>query len=432
MQRRQFLKISSAAAVSTLLFSQCAEEKQSNIIFIMVDDFGYECLGCNGSTSYQTPHIDQLAESGVRFEHAYSTPLCTPTRVQVMTGQYNFRNYTEFGSLPPGEFTFGHLLQQAGYKTCVAGKWQLAGKIEGTQYRGQGTLPQDAGFDEHCLWQVKHKGSRYWNPTINENGVLHEQLRGEFGPDVFTDYITDFITRHQSDPFFVYYPMALTHNPFVPTPHQNPTGEEKQSDDPSHFKYFVEYTDSLVGRIVETLDRLNLRENTLIVFTGDNGTKNTVTSRLQDKSIRGDKGNPTVYGTHVPLIVNWKDRIAPKQVNKNLIDFTDFFVTFAEAAGIAPPADLPLDGQSFLPQLLGQPCETRDWVFCHYEPRWSRWQPARFVHDRTWKLYQDGRIYNIARDPLEENIILYSDLDTAVKQIIDSFKAVLENLKGVN
>ncbi|MDZ7722257.1 MAG: sulfatase-like hydrolase/transferase [candidate division KSB1 bacterium] len=291
-------------------------------------------------------------------------------------------------------------------------------------------MPKDAGFDEHCLWQVQHKGSRYWDPTIIENGVLHEKLQGEFGPDVFTDYITDFITRHQSDPFFVYYPMALTHNPFVPTPQQNPTDTEKNSDDPSHFKYFVEYTDSLVGRIVETLDRLNLRENTLIVFTGDNGTKNTVTSRMPDKSIRGDKGNPTVYGTHVPLVINWHNVIAPNQVNENLIDFTDFFVTFAEAAGIEPPADLPLDGLSFLPQLLGKPCETREWVFCHYEPRWSRWKPARFVHNKTWKLYGDGRIFNIKNDPLEENHKNYEDLDTATKRTIDTFKNVLKTMKG--
>ncbi|MDZ7722258.1 MAG: sulfatase-like hydrolase/transferase [candidate division KSB1 bacterium] len=146
MHRRQFLKMSSAAAVSTLLLSQCATTQRPNIVFIMVDDFGYESLSCNGSISYQTPHIDQLAETGVRFEHAHSTPLCTPTRVQVMTGQYNFRNYTEFGSLPPGEFTFGHLFQQAGYKTCVAGKWQRRRQNRGHKISGRGNIAKRCGF----------------------------------------------------------------------------------------------------------------------------------------------------------------------------------------------------------------------------------------------------------------------------------------------
>jgi arylsulfatase A-like enzyme len=185
MKRRAFLQASFAGGAGLLAKPVPAQTRPPNIVLMMADDLGYECLGCNGALDYRTPRLDAMAAAGVRFTGAHSTPLCTPTRVQLMTGKYNFRNYTEFGALPPGEFTFGHLLQQAGYRTCVVGKWQLAGKVEGTAQRGEGTLPQDAGFDEHCLWQVKNRGSRYWRPIVQINGELQSEMNGRYGPDIF-------------------------------------------------------------------------------------------------------------------------------------------------------------------------------------------------------------------------------------------------------
>jgi arylsulfatase A len=197
MTRREFLP----AALGGLVNVQA---RQPNVVLIMADDLGYECLRCNGATGYHTPKLDELAASGIRFTRAHSTPLCTPTRVQLMTGQYNFRNYKEFGSLPKGERTFGHLLQQAGYRTAVAGKWQLAGAIEGTKYKGIGTFPSEAGFHEHCLWQVKDRGSRYWAPIVQINDKLKRGDSGTFGPDLFTDFAEEFMERHRNKPFFLY------------------------------------------------------------------------------------------------------------------------------------------------------------------------------------------------------------------------------------
>lgn len=395
----------------------------------MADDLGYECLGCNGASAYRTPNLDRLAGSGVRFTQAHSTPLCTPTRVQLMTGKYNFRNYTEFGSLPQGETTFGHQLQKLGYRTGVMGKWQLAGAIEGTQYKGVGTLPEAAGFDEHCLWQVKARGSRYWDPTVQVNGDLQPVRRGEFGSDIFAKYAEDFVERHRGRPFFLYYPMALTHDPFVPTPRsRNFTSAQKQKSDPVWFGEMVGYMDYLVGRVIAAVDRQGLAGNTLILFTGDNGTHSSITTQTRSGPYRGGKGGTTAAGTHVPLLARWQGVSRRGVIREDLVDFTDFFPTLVDAAGGEMPAGHPKDGRSFLPQIRGGKGRSREWIFCHYEPKWGRRAAARWVMNRRWKLYGDGRFFDLSIDPLESNppiAVPDQARDTAAQ-----FKQVLSTMKS--
>ena len=154
-----------------MVIQAMAQEKDfrsPNIILIMADDLGYETLGINGSDDYQTPNLDKLAKEGMNFTQTYSMPLCTPSRVQIMTGKYNFRNYIGFGLLKPEEPTFAHYLKQSGYNTFVAGKWQLYGNAGQHELAGGqiGTLPESAGFDEYFLWQVQALGSRYKDPMI--------------------------------------------------------------------------------------------------------------------------------------------------------------------------------------------------------------------------------------------------------------------------
>jgi len=194
-------------------------KKPSNIILIMADDLGYEVLGCNGSTEYNTPNLDKMADSGLRFTNFHSTPLCTPSRVQLMTGKYNHRNYIGFGLLDPNEKTIAHYMKEAGYKTAVAGKWQLYGNATQQKLAGgrTGSLPDEAGFDEWCLWQVKDRGWRYKSPTLEVNGELIKSPK-EYGPGLFSDFITDFMGKHTDSSFFIYYPMALVHDPFEPVP----------------------------------------------------------------------------------------------------------------------------------------------------------------------------------------------------------------------
>lgn len=428
MNRRQFLTTGLTAVATARAQSS---KRPPNIVLILADDLGYECLGCNGAVSYKTPNLDRLAATGLRFTNAHSTPLCTPTRVQLMTGKYNFRNYTEFGSLPQGESTFAHMMRNAGYATAVAGKWQLAGAIEGTAYKGQGTLPEEAGFDEHCLWQVKDRGSRYWNPTVQENGKLHPVQEGKYGPDLFGRFAVDFIERHRDRPFFFYYAMALTHDPFVPTPQsESHPPEQKNKNNTRWFGDMVSYMDGIVGRIVAKIDELKLSNDTLIIFTGDNGTHPTITTMTKDGPYKGDKGNTTIAGTHVPLIARWTGRTPSGSTCDDLIDFTDFMPTMAELSRAKLPANHPRDGRSFAARLTGGKATPREWVFCDYNPRWGRFKPARWVMNKRWKLYEDGRFFDIASDPREQ--VPITDRTPETEQTIGRFRQVLSKMHRKN
>jgi len=414
INRRQFIKAAGLGA-AVLTAPGCLDAaglssgrnigNKPNIILIMADDIGYECFGCYGSESYKTPVLDELARTGMRFEHCYSQPLCTPSRVKIMTGQYNFRNYVNFGVLDPKQKTFGHLLRECGYATCVVGKWQLYGSInQSAEVRGTGSLPEQAGFDEHCLWQIKERGSRYKDPVMVENGEIRNDLQGKYGPDVSCDYALDFIERHKTGPFLVYFPMALVHSPFVPTPDSEDWDKKKHKNDTKYFADMVTYMDKIVGRIVNKLDELGLRENTLVLFTGDNGTNKSIKSKMPDGIIQGDKGQTTDAGTRVPLIVNQPGVVPAGKVCSDLVDFSDFVPTFAEAAGAESPGDMQLDGRSFLPQLRGEKGNPREWIFCHYDPKWlGRKKAVRFVRDKRWKLYDNGDLYDMSADTLEQN-----------------------------
>lgn len=409
-------------------------DSRPNIILIMADDLGYETLGTYGSTDYATPNLDRLAQEGMRFENCYSTPLCTPTRVQLMTGKYNFRNYIGFGLLDPNEKTFGNYLQEAGYKTVVVGKWQLLGNDYQRELAGGkvGTWPSNAGFDDYCLWQIDQRGSRYKDPLLSIKGHGTKEYTGEYGPDKFVDHIETFMESNLENPFFVYYPMVLTHDPFVPTPDQvdfRGFDPAIKVNDTTYFRYMVAYMDKLIGRITKKIDDLGIRENTLVLFIGDNGTDRKVISRNNGVKIAGRKGYPVEAGTHVPFIANWKGTIAPGQSNPNLIDFTDFLPSLLEAAAVGIPDSAIIDGTSFFPQLTGNKYEPREWVFCHYDPHWGKFKPARYVQDTRWKLYSDGRFYDLKNDPQETIPLNIEEQPEDVGHLFSKFEAVLDRMK---
>ncbi|WP_215225608.1 sulfatase-like hydrolase/transferase [Echinicola shivajiensis] len=408
-------------------------QQKPNIILIMADDLGYETLGVNGSESYQTPNLDQLAKDGMNFTQCYSTPLCTPSRVQLMTGKYNFRNYIGFGLLDPREKTFGHYLKAAGYDNFIAGKWQLFGNEHQRKLAGdkEGSLPKDAGFDDYCLWQVQQLGSRYKDPLLSSPSG-DKVYEGRFGPDIFVERILNFIEKDRDNPFFVYFPMALTHDPFVPTPDNEffPDFDAKsKTNDPKYFGEMVSYMDKLLGRIFDAVKSNGISENTLIMFIGDNGTDHDVTSIQHGNLIKGDKGHTTAAGTHVPMIANWKGKIEAGTVNDNLIDFTDFVPTLLEAAKQGQDKTVLTDGLSFYPQLLGKNSPTRDWVFCHYAPNWGNFEDKRFVHDRVLKLYENGDIYKIDDDPLEANPLELNQLEKKDRKKAAKFAKILNELR---
>jgi arylsulfatase A-like enzyme len=226
--------------------------------------------------------------------------------------------------------------------------------------------------------------------------------------------------------------MVLTHDPFQPTPdHPDYAGfdPDDRTNLAAYFADNVAYMDKLVGRLVQQLDSLGLRENTLILFVGDNGTDRDVVSRMGTRKIQGNKGFTTAAGTHVPLIANWPGTIRPGQVNDNLVDLTDFLPTLLDAARVSPPPDLPLDGLSFYPQLLGRADTVRSWVFCHYAPGWNNFEHRRFVQDRAWKRYDDGTFYDLAADPEERNPLPQGALTADALRIRSAFGAILDSMQ---
>jgi len=398
--------------------------ERPNIILIMADDIGYECYGCYGSEQYSTPNIDRLAESGMRFEHCYSQPLCTPSRVKIMTGISNVRNYAGFSILRKDQQTFGHHLKKAGYRTVVAGKWQLYGAEHySKQFRGKGALPGEAGFDHHCLWQVDKLGDRFWNPKLTIDGETKQFEENDYGPDIVTDYLCAFLAEHKDGdlPMFLYYPMILVHSPFLPTPGSK---SRKSKDRQQNYEDMVAHMDAVIGRIVKQTEKLGIAEDTLILVTGDNGTHKSITSELGGRTIQGGKGKTDDSGTRVALVAYWPGVIEPGQVTDQLVDFSDFVPTFQELAG-APIPD-GLDGISFAPLLRGEAGPKREWMFCYYNPRPERTEPVRFVRDQHWKLYGDGRLFDIASDVEENKPVSPNPTDTAyrkLKEALDSMPA---------
>ncbi len=396
-----------------------SKARQPNIVLIMADDVSWECFSSYGAEDYQTPHIDALAKQGIRFTNCYSTPLCTPSRVKLMTGKYNFRNYTHFGYLNPQEKTFGQLLQSAGYKTAIAGKWQLNGLYHKAEGCKDNTRPFKAGFDEYCLWQVttgvkvkEGGGERFWSPPLEQNGkyLSIEDNQGKYGPDIMSDFLCDFIKKNKDQPFFVYYPSTLVHNPFVPTPdtigsaprtqaaNKQPKGKAARK---ANFVAMVNYLDQIVGKLVKQVEDVGQLENTLILFTADNGTNVQIKSQWNGQTIHGGKGSTTDMGTHVPLVAYWKGHTPQGVVLDDLVDFTDFYPTFAAMAGIKLGKGDPIDGRSFLPQLNGKAGEPREWVLNHYQPYWGRFQGDQYVRNAGFKLYRDGRFFHVPVDLTE-------------------------------
>jgi len=392
-----------ALLLSLFVILNSAFAARPNVILIMADDCGYECVGANGGESYQTPVLDKLAATGMRFEQCHVQPLCTPTRVQLMTGRYNVRNYINFGTLLRTETTFGQLFKGAGYKTGICGKWQLGGELDS---------PQHFGFEESCLWQQTRRPPRYANPGLEYNGVEKDFTQGEYGPDLVNDFALDFVTKHKTEPFFLYYPLMLTHDPFQPTPDsaeydRTISSEAKQRDD-KHFAGMVTYMDKLIGKLVTKLDELSLRENTLLLFVGDNGTSSKMVSRFKGADLKGGKGSTTHRGTHVPMIVSWPAMIKEGRVSSDLISSTDFLPTICQAAGVEMPATV--DGISFLPKLKGEAGTPREWLYMWYSPRQSKdMKISECVFDHTHKLYLDGRFYDLKSDPEEQQSLAAKD-----------------------
>ncbi|MDO8545710.1 MAG: sulfatase-like hydrolase/transferase [Opitutaceae bacterium] len=366
-----------------------ATAARPNIIVIMADDMGAGELGAYGHPTHRTPNLDQLARTGVKFETAYTSPVCHPTRFTLMTGQYGFRtgvlNFSGKRGGPPvkhegaddisNHVTFGQVLKNAGYATALAGKWQLSGSYP--------TVVREAGFDEFCIWGYREHysaddrakaeaagisfRSRYWHPSVCRNGRWVPTGANDYGPDIFSDFLLEFVRRKRDQPFFIYYPMPLTHGPWLPTPDSYQPGMNRERSNAANFQANVEYTDKLIGRLLHALEQAGVRENTLIIFTGDNGTG-------------GDgKSTATEKGARVPLIVNAPGLIKTRGTTLALADTSDVFPTVVEFAAANVPAKHVVDGRSLAPFLRGERDTTREWIFAYQADR-------RILRTERWLL----------------------------------------------
>ena len=398
-----------------------------NIVLIMADDVGLEVLGCYGGTSYQTPNIDKLAQNGIRFTNCYSTPKCSPSRVTIMTGRYLFRTTEIWGHIPAEEKTFGHMLKSAGYRTALAGKWQMCLLKENPNHITK------MGFDQNCVFGW-HEGARYHQPYIWQNGKIRDDVKDLYGPDIYCDFLIDFIKKNKDKPFLAYYPMAIAHevsNDFLPPPPPGPDGRYQS------YKELVEYMDVLVGRIIDSLERLGLREKTIILFTTDNGTPKKFITRIEDgeyisepiismignATAIGGKGELTDAGTHVPLIVDWPGVAPAGTICDDLIDFSDFLPTLAELSNASLPPNVIIDGKSFAPQIRGEKGKPREWIFNQFEGK-------AWVRTKQWKLYEDGRFFDMITDPQENNPVEVKDMDELSLMEREKLQKVFNQLRS--
>ena len=429
-------KSESLQAVSAKQSQIKASNTEPNIVFILLDDVGFEVPTCYGGQSYETPHIDELAREGMLFTQCFGSPLCSPSRFMLLTGKYNFRNYTEWGVMNPNEKTIATLLRDAGYNTYVAGKWQLDG--------GDASI-HSLGFNDYCVWLPFNgvaAGAHYKNPQIYENGanLSDAQTRGKFGDDIFTNRILRFIDSNATKKFFIYDAITLSHSPFVPTPDDPEflTWNFNDGSDTSFFPSMIKYMDKKVGQIINHLKDLGLYDNTLIVLAGDNGTSQYIESYNKGKLMKGGKGETNIFGTRLPFIVSYPNHVSPGQTNANLVDFTDLLPTLADAAGIAIPKDYgTIDGKSFYPQLLGDFSKPRTWVFNHFQPSHDdekalnssllQTKVVRWANTNQYKLYDSTHyFYNISKDPYERKPL--TNLTSRQKQIKDNLQAVIDRM----
>ncbi|QDU97662.1 sulfatase-like hydrolase/transferase [Lignipirellula cremea] len=405
-----------------------AEREKPNIVFIMVDDLGKEWVSCYGAEGIETPAIDRLAATGMKFNNAWCMPQCTPTRVTLLTGQYPFRHgWTNHWDVPRwgagGHFdarrntTFANVLRDAGYATCAAGKWQI------DDFRVEPDAMQAAGFDDWCMWtgaegENPPSSNRYWDPYVNIRGKGSSSRQGEFGPDIYCDYLIDFIGKNKEKPMLLYYPMALTHGPLTTTP-----DNKEEKDKRRLFAGMVRYTDKLVGKIVAALDAAGVRKKTILVFTTDNGTGGNSNTRL-GRVVRGGKAKMTEQsGVAMPFIVNCPG-VTPEGVTTDaLVDFTDLMPTFAELGGGRLPAGRVVDGKSFAPLIRGQAEDSpREWILSMgggpAALRDGRVVPKlpyddRVLREKRFKLWIDtdrtpSRLFDLIGDPWEEQNLIDS------------------------
>ena len=418
-----------------------------NVLFILLDDFGWKDLGCYGSGFYETPNLDRFAQQGMRFTDAYAAcPVCSPTRASILTGKYpatiGMTDWIDWGGfmhpcrgrvvdvpylkeLPSGETTLAEALRQGGYRTYHVGKWHLG---------GEGHFPEQHGFEVNvggCSMGSPQHG--YFSPW--KIPTLPDGPEGEYLTDHLTDEAIRLLEENGDAPFFMYLSHYAVHTPIQAPQHYvdkyttkarmlgldvvNPfeVGEYFPGEHMRHkrvtrrrlqsdpiYAGMVQNMDENVGRVLEALQRLGLEEETLVIFTSDNGGLSTAdSSPTCNAPLAEGKGWMYEGGTREPLLIRWPGTIAPDSTCTTPVSSPDFYPTLLEATGLPLRPQQHIDGVSLLPLLRGEVHE-RGPLFWHY-PHYGNQggTPGSSVRDGDYKLiefFEDGRLelYNLRED----------------------------------
>jgi arylsulfatase A len=405
-----------------------------NVVFILADDLGVECLSAYGGTSHKTPSIDRLAKEGMRFTKSFSHPFCSPSRGSLLTGRYPFQNglkvvlhskKQENIYLKPSQPSFPRQLKQHGYATQIVGKWHVSLEHKHNTIR-------EFGFDHYQTWGIfdekGEKTTRFWNPyLLRDDRIIAAEIKNRYGPDVDLEVYLDFIKTNAKakKPFLAYYSTCLPHYPWEPTPdskektYRAPNSDHK--GDPKYFPDMLAYLDKQIGSMLQTLDDLGIADNTIIIFLADNGTDTGLINQWgEGKSIAGGKGTMTDRGTHVPLLIRWPGKIKAGSVCEDLVDFTDFLPTLCELTGAKLP-EPSIHGRSFAPQLLGQPGQPREWIHIQNGDNRQLRNHDYMLTDKD----QLRRVVPLWEDPAQPNENRDPEKEAAVRK---SLQAIFEAL----
>jgi len=425
-----------------------AEEKgmRPSFLLIVADDLGYEGLGCYGGRDFSTPRLDEMAGQGLRFTRAYTSGVCTPTRVSLHTGLYSTghghtgvlpvhrgtRDKVDFAAMP----TFAQTFRAAGYRTSVTGKWQLA-----TLEEHPGHI-RDAGFDRWCVWQIwrtnprtgaGEKTLRYWTPTFNHNGAIRDDIADRFGPDVLVEFVIHEMREasRTGEPFLIVHNEMLPHYPMVQTPEDRRASPSR----PAGLGNMIGYLDQLVGRLLDAVEEMGIRDSTYVVFTADNGTEERFflnprsgeagegshTRHTDSGPVNGGKHTVTDGGTHVPLIVWGPDDVPRGQICHDLVDVVDWFPTLCELGGVGVPEAASIGGISFARQVRGEkPIKARSWVH-------GSAGKSEAVFDGRWRLERGGRLVDARELPLEKEVV---EMTAESREARGRLYAILDRLAG--
>jgi len=437
-----------------------AEEKLPNIIFILADDLGIGDLSCYGQQHFATPHIDWLAESGLRFTQHYSgSTVCAPSRSVLMTGQHTGHTPIRGNArvpLPDSSLTVAEKLKEAGYHTGVFGKWGLGLLHEDGPDEG---YPTKQGFDVFFGYDNQGLAHRYYPENLRDNDSVitlpgNDHIHTDtYAPDTIHQRALKFIEDNQNNPFFLYYATIIPHaelivpedsiirkfaGRFEEIPYQgqdygvedfNPAGYCSQEQPKAVFAAMVTRLDIYIGQIIEKLEELGLLENTIIMFASDNGTHleggHDNVFFNSSGGLKGHKRDLYEGGIRSPFIVCWPGKIKPGTISDHISAFEDFLPTVAEITGISSPQNI--DGISFLPTLLDKVTqEQHDYLYWEFHEQKGK----QAVRKDNWKAIRlnvmedpDGPIllFDLDKDPLEEN-----DLSSMYPEIIETMDKLMK------